>query len=221
MNTLMTASIAFVICSVAFANAISEPDRIKLLQRIQEGNPAAMLEAGQGGDVTMIPALEEFLQARSNAVEETMSRLAKAYGNEEERRRFMLPREAIMTSEYDIAAQNARTALARLHVKKYLDEILTELIDPTNSTVFRVWGGNGFSVQAGALKKLAYVKDPSTVKFAAKFLNETERQQSDAPRPPLAWYAICTLRSLVDNPPATNDFKVWQEWWGQNRDRYP
>ena len=124
-----------------------------------------------------------------------------------------------MTSEYDTAALNARMALAKLGVKQYLDEILTELKTPTNSTLFRVCystlspSGYGYYVQVDALRKLAYIKNPSTIKDIAYFLQYTERfkaeEHSDERRSPLAKFAIQTLRSIVENPPPTDDPLVW------------
>ena len=203
----------------------TEPSHDELLARIQAGDSTAILEAGTSGDPTLIPALEGFLQARSNTVERTIADLIRAYPTEEEGRRSVPPREALMSGEYDAVAQNARTALAKLGVKRYLDEILVELMNPTNSMVFRVWHTGGYRIQVQALKKLAYVNDRSTVKLVAKFLHATESpnltEPSDVARSPLAAHALAALRVMVDNPPATNDFKLWQQWWEQNKDKYP
>jgi len=222
---------ASLIGGAALAAPLTDTERSQLVQRIQQGDSNSMLEGGKSGDLTLIPALEGFLQARSNAVTESITQMTQAVNTEEERRRVIPPREALMYNEYDTAAENARMALAKLGVSRYLDEIMTELKTPTSSTLFRVKYSTlsprayGYRVQVGALKKLAYVKNPSTVKDIAEFLryakspNTTE--PSDEVRPPLAVFAAGTLRSIVDNPPPTNDPSVWQQWWEQNKDKYP
>lgn len=208
----------------------AEPSQDELLARIQAGDSTAILEAGKSGDQSLIPTLEAFVQARRDAVTETMTKLkqalAETQNTDEERRRFLQPREALMSSEYEPVVENARMALAKLGVHQYLEEILTELKTPTNSTLYRVCCGSedGYRVQAGALRKLAYVNNPSTIKDIAEFLQYTKRPnagRSDYIQPPLAKYAAQTLRSMVKNPLPTDDPLVWQQWWEQNKDKYP
>src|SRR5438128_1606623 len=73
----------------------------------------------------------------------------------------------------------ARAALSKLGVKKYLDEVLLEATGPTNHPVYgeaEKHPGSSPSkfdrlrVQMEAFKKLAYIKDRSTVKVLASFL---------------------------------------------------
>jgi len=208
----------------------AKPSRDELLARIQAGDSTAILEAGKSGDQSLIPVLEGFLQARRDTVTETMTKLKQAYAEtqntDEEKRRFLPPREALMTSEYDSVAQNVRMALAKLGVHQYLDEILIELKTPTNSTLHKVCCGSedGYRVQAGALRKLAYVNNPTTIKDVAEFLKYTKRpnaEWSDYMQAPLAKYATQTLRSMVKNPLPTDDPLAWQQWWEQNKDKYP
>jgi hypothetical protein len=131
--------------------------------------------------------------------------------------------------------------LASLGVKGYLDEIVAELTT-TNSPLFDAYK-NGLPValsdasatrfsddpgihdiQMKAFERLAHVHDRSTVKIVAAFLygpcemtfmTEDIRQRS----PP--WLAIWALRWMVDSPPQGDDVKVWQQWWEQNKDKYP
>jgi hypothetical protein len=140
----------------------------------------------------------------------------------------------------------ARTALAKLGVKKCLDGIVTEL---TNNTVDAP-GPNGTPpsavvkherrwAQMEALKKLAYIKDRSTVKVLASYLYAKENPDDYVDyggkdivvfEPP-SEAAVRILPQIVDNPPAinlqgTNDthdarVKIWQQWWEQNKDKYP
>jgi hypothetical protein len=138
---------------------------------------------------------------------------------------------------------NARKkALAKLGVKEYLDEILIELTNTSSTVVASGRGMNSsidyarLSAQTEALKKLAYIKNRSTVKLIAAFLYGKENAddyivKSDSESNGY-WYcmliyerpsetAMKTLAQIVDNPPAGNDVKVWQQWWEQNKDKYP
>jgi hypothetical protein len=141
----------------------------------------------------------------------------------------------------------AKKALAKLGVKKYLDEILLELTDPTNSPAGKeLIGPPGFPpkhvalvVQTRAFEKLAYVKDRSTVKVLTSFLYGKENPEDYVERggfdmvvyQPPSEMAMRTLAQIVDNSPAvnlsgTNDtrdarVKIWQQWWEKNKDKYP
>ena len=135
-----------------------------------------------------------------------------------------------------------KMALAKLGVRKYLDEIVTELT--TSISVAVTSGGEthvhlnyaALAVQIAAFKKLAYIKDRSTVKLIAGFLYGKEnaddyfvKSDSDSSgywdymliyeRPSEA--TMKTLAQIVDNPPQSDDVKVWQQWWEKNKDKYP
>jgi hypothetical protein len=180
-----------------------------LEQRVAGGDPSAFIEAADANRKDLIPSIEKF-------------------GG-------------------DSAAQKS---LAKLGVRKYLDEIVLEATDPTNTPAAKATmsqpGVPGFPpkhvglwVQMQAFKKLAYIKDRSTVKVLASFLyaNENtddyiERGGFDAvvfDRPSEA--AMRILLQIVDNPPKisipdgsdTHDarVKIWQQWWEQNKAKYP
>jgi len=216
---------SLMLCIVTSAAAeLSEAEKAHLAQRIRAADPNAMLEAGISGDPALISPLEELLQSRSDSVTEDLRALAHSG--------FRYPRrEDLMDREYDMACQNARMALAKLGVKKYLDEIMTELTTPTNSTLFKIIYGTGdpeqgvYKIQVRALGKLAYINNPSTTRVIAEFLQYTESPNVSHPhdyvRPALAIFAAQTLRKMVDNPPATDDAFAWQRWWQQNKDKYP
>lgn len=181
-----------------------------MLACVNRGEYSAILEAGRTGDTNLIP----FLQAQ-------------------------------MTGEpTDPPTEAAKMALAKLGVKKYLDETVAELTT-TNSALFEAYkkdGGCAFPDEEmrvrcakqrtweTAFKKVAYIHNPSTVKVVAQFLYSTEHFQF-APDVPPWWasgYAYMTLRQMVDNPPAlpavrTHEEEVhaWQQWWEQNKDKYP
>lgn len=139
----------------------------------------------------------------------------------------------------------AKMALAKLGVRKYLDEILLEARNPANSPAYkgREKSNGGFPsqfdklwVQMEAFKKLEYIKDRSTVKTLASFLYDKENREDylvggdvvfDSPSDT----AMRILAQMVDNPPQTNlpvvnethdaRVKIWQQWWEKNKDKYP
>ncbi len=131
--------------------------------------------------------------------------------------------------------------LAMLGVKGYLDEIVAELTT-TNSPLFDAYK-NGrpvalsdamatqFSddpgirdIQTKAFDRLAYVHNRSTVKIVAAFLYSPQQMRfltDDIRQQPPSWFAIWALRWMVDNPPHGENVKLWQQWWEQNKDKYP
>jgi hypothetical protein len=139
----------------------------------------------------------------------------------------------------DRAAANARMALAKLGVKEYLDEIVLELADPANSPVCKEREGHPqyrcdtIRVRMEAFNKLVYIKNPSTVRAIASFLSVTSEpvSQGDVRYDSYADVAMRTLAQVVDNPPQVNfpavyetleaRSKIWQQWWQQNKDKYP
>ena len=77
-----------------------------------------------------------------------------------------------------------------------------------------------------AFEKLAYINNPSTIKIVASFLYNTEDPnldpgKGDAVYPTPAQCAMGTLGKMVKNPPSTGDIAAWQQWWEQNKDKYP
>jgi hypothetical protein len=179
-----------------------------LEQRINRGDVRAFMDAGDLGRKDLIPALEPYAGDESWA----------------------------------------RAALAKLGVKKYLDAILLEATGLTNRVVYREgekYTGSSQDkyetlwVQMEAFKKLAYIKDRSTVKTLIAFLDIEENPEDYVQRggkdivrferPSNA--AMRILPQIVDNPPAinlqgTNDthearVKLWQQWWEQNKAKYP
>jgi hypothetical protein len=137
----------------------------------------------------------------------------------------------------DPSTEAAKMALAKLGVKKYLDETVAEL-NTTNSALFVFCKNHSICpfpseemrVQCAkqrtwetAFKKLTYIRNPSTVKVVAQFLYSTESFYNAPDVPPwsASGFAIFTLRQMVDNPPQGDDVKVWQQWWEKNKDKYP
>jgi len=195
--------------STSEAQAPQKPETLE--QRVARGEPDAVMEAADKGRRDLIPAIEKYADIGS-------------------------PMEAprIWT----------RAALAKLGVKKYLDETVTELTT-TNSELFAFYMRNGICpypsqerrvacaterTQETAFKKLAYIRDPSTVKVVAAFLYSSESFHfaHDVPPWTASGFAILTLRQMVDNPPQTpveftreQDIHAWQQWWQQNKDKYP
>jgi hypothetical protein len=143
----------------------------------------------------------------------------------------------------DPPTEAAKMALAKLGVRKYLDQIVAEVALP-NSALFAAYQ-NGQPVGASdptvmrvvnyhalekAFEKLAYVRNRSTVKIVAAFLYNTESFYN-APDVPPSWpsgAAVRALRQMVDNPPALpavhtgeQEDRAWQQWWEKNKDKYP
>jgi hypothetical protein len=187
------------------------------IARIQSADEDAILEAGKSGDADYIPALEKQASGR-------------------------------ITDRRVIAA---KTALAKLGVKWCLDEILLELNDPTNSPVYRahstLYGSppgryEAIRIRNAAFGKLQYVNDRSTIKVVASFLYTKENPMDyvEGAEPGstdvvfFEWpseVAMKVLAQIVDNPPTINipdnaythdaRVKAWQQWWEQNKDKYP
>jgi hypothetical protein len=142
----------------------------------------------------------------------------------------------------------AKAALAKLGVKKFLDETVSELTT-TNSALFgyhknyyrmkvgmsedmaRRWAT--YETQEIAFNKLAYVSDPSTIKTVASFLYKTGHglPKGDVVLPPPAYLAIATLRQMVKDAPEARETltsenyeqirTLWVKWWEKNKDKYP
>lgn len=184
-------------CSAQETNALE--------QRVRHWEVAAIKEAGNSGRQDLIPALQGAADASVD------------------------PEEPVRIW--------AKASLAKLGVKKYLDETIAELTT-TNSALFEAHkngGCRGFlseekstqcakmETQETAFKKLAYIRDPSTVKIVVQFLYSTEHYQFSPDVPP--WWAsgaaVRALQQMVDNPPAGVEEKVWQQWWEQNKSNYP
>ena len=131
--------------------------------------------------------------------------------------------------------------LAGLGLKRYVDEIVMELT--TNNPSLYAAYKNGlpvaksdamatrfsddpgvYDIQTKAFERLAFIPDRSTVKIIAAFLYspcEVRFMTKDLNQRPPPWFAIWALRWMVDNPPQSDDVKVWQQWWEQNKDKYP
>jgi hypothetical protein len=145
----------------------------------------------------------------------------------------------------------ARKALAKLGVKKYLDEFVTDLAS-TNSPLLKFWEetyrGPGeptvaaereaeLTAKGKALDALVYIGNKSTVKYIAAELYNTNcpnRAGSDnllESRTPIAWLAARALSqmnlqdaprpSAEGDPEWLNYIEAWKKWWEQNKDKYP
>ena len=236
MHSIPNCSSALALVALFFlgysAGVLAESQRETLERRIAQGDRDAVLEAGNTGDKGSIPVLESMARPHFTGGPESIKGLspeqAGALSN------------SVWRSVYDDrAAVNARMALAKLGVKNYLDEIVLELTDPANSPVCKESEGHpGYScnlkrVRSEAFSKLAYIKDGSTVRAIASFLSVTNEPapDGDVMYDAYAYLAMRTLAQIVDNPPQINlpddaehfdaRAKIWQQWWEQNKDKYP
>lgn len=233
----------FLVSTLVNATAKTNAEAVtnaELLERIQKGDTDAVLEAGKTGEKSFIPVLEGVARPHF-----------EAHINPERAKRLG-PKlvEEIKKSQarpvYDEPiALNARMALAKLGVKEYLDEILLEATNPTNSPVYKEAEqyatfapsrGDALWIQMKAFQKLAYVKDRSTVKTLASFLYGRENAEGAIVGGDVIFLApsemaMQTLAQIVDNPPKTDPWpsdethdariKAWQQWWEQNKGKYP
>ena len=219
----------------------AEPSRDELLARIQSRDRAAMLEAGNTRDASYVPALQGFIDGRTRYVEDDATKLEKM--DRDSGITNGISAEAEIAHELDDPSIHAaKAALAKLGVRKYLDETLTELTT-TNSLLYRAERDRARGSTAGsaaeervalyntrktALDKLAYIADPSTVRVIASCLADTVAPHPAPPgvtsrvfRTSVAQLAGKALRRIVSNPPPSDDVQVWQQWWEQNKDKYP
>lgn len=147
--------------------------------------------------------------------------------------------------------KTARMALAKLGVKPYLDEFVTDLTS-TNSPLLKSWKESnlrlGIRMEAAereaeliskeqALDALVYIGDKSTLKYIAAELYNTNcpnRGNSDnllMSRTPIAWLAARALSQMhLENAPQPsadgdpewlNHIEAWKIWWEKNKDKYP
>jgi hypothetical protein len=211
----ISAAIALAALNLSFAAfaqtipAATDKSTTAMLEGVSRGEYSAILEAGRAGDTNLIP----YLQAQ------------------------------ITGTPSDPSTEAATMALAKLGVKKYLDAVVSQFA-PTNSALFAAYQSGqpvgssdptvmhvaNYHALASAFEKLAYIRNRSTVKIVAAFLYNTEHFQF-APDVPPSWPSSAAARALqqmVENPPVLpavctgeEEHRVWQQWWEQNKDKYP
>jgi hypothetical protein len=244
MKATVSAVLACILLGVIQTPA-ETPSNAELLAAIQRDDRNAILEAGKSGDKTFIPILSE--RAKPRGVPPL----------DPEKLTGISPRDVEMLKRdrerprFDPIADAAKMALAKLGVKEYRDEIVSELTT-TNSTNFRTTYREltelagvsrdkavqdaKYSTQLDALQKLAYINDSSTIKYIAPLLYDTT-DPSPKPAPgamdrvvlsSLAQLAVHTLKQMVRPLPSNvqgvtdmDEIRAWQQWWEQNKDKYP
>jgi hypothetical protein len=143
----------------------------------------------------------------------------------------------------------AKKALAKLGVRKYLDEIISELTVTNSGRYARVLKDNleigeprtnaealaEWRTRMAVFDDLAYIGDKSTVKVIAAYLYVKEWKKPFAGKdvgfgPPSLQAAYTLEKMNLENAPdvrkiaypsAENVIKAWQQWWEQNKDKYP
>ncbi len=239
MRTIPILALACALLSAVGLTNAQAPTNTELLARVQQADPNAILEAGKTGDKSYIPILEKM--AKPQFIFDIDPEVAK-------RLEPQLVEETKRSQAHPVydeqPARHARMALARLGVKEYLDEILTEVANPTNSPVYKERERypqylhsqrDKLEIQMLAFEKLVYLKNPSTVKVLATFLYRSDPGDNvvggDLIFETPSEMAMKALSRIVDNPPKidlpaaaeTHDarIKLWQQWWEQNKDKYP
>ncbi len=90
--------------------------------------------------------------------------------------------------------------------------------------------GGRRSLQGIAFARLAYIANHSTVSEIASFLTDTThppQNPTDVHYVSYAEMAADALGQMVTNAPPTTNFsaqdkiRAWQQWWEQNKDKYP
>jgi hypothetical protein len=212
----------------------AQPSHDELLTRVQHGDRNAIIQAGATGDTNFVSVLESI--ARPHFVAQVNSNSVRNMSPEQ----IETLRESMWRPMYDDPiAVDARVALAKLGIKDYLDEILTELTDPAHSPVCKERDGHpqfrcdAIRVRNRAFDKLAYIRSRSTVRPIASFLSVTSAPASegDIRYDSYANMAMRALTKIVNDPPQTGlpedsatldaRSKIWQHWWKQNKDKYP
>ncbi len=117
-----------------------------------------------------------------------------------------------------------------------LEEIMTELVSPKESAAFTAQTNHmaaqepEVAVRSKAFTRLAYIANRSTVRQVASFLTDTThppQKPTDVRYVSYAEMAADTLSQMVTNAPPTTNFsaqdkiRAWQQWWEQNKDKYP
>jgi hypothetical protein len=235
MSTALMKIHLFLVAAAAFANGGTDSSKEALVARIKNAEPAAMVEAGNSGDKSFISFLEaqtstHYGPAISPKVYDQLSPRQKKEVD------FPLPAKS---------SEAAKMALAKLGVKKYLDEAVAELTT-TNSALFQAYkvrhlnGASSeesaverakYDAQEQAFEKLAYINDPSAIKFIGPFLYDTRTapfRGTDFFLATPAQLAVLTLRKMIQPLPSdangtldADDIRAWQQWWEQNKDKYP
>jgi hypothetical protein len=119
--------------------------------------------------------------------------------------------------------ESAREALAKLGDQRRLNEIMADL----NSQGPK---------RSDTLRKLAYIKNPSTVRQIAQLLYDNQVPPAErGPRDvviyfPYRYEAAAALQRIVDNPPVNKertlqlteqDIEAWKRWWEAHQQEYP
>jgi hypothetical protein len=131
----------------------------------------------------------------------------------------------------DVWLQSAKSGDSQI-----LSEIVTELVSPKESAAFTAQTNHvaeqevEVAVRSKAFARLAYIANRSTVRQVASFLTDTThppQKPTDVRYVSYAEMAADTLSQMVTNAPPTTNFsaqdkiRVWQQWWEQNKDKYP
>jgi hypothetical protein len=135
-----------------------------------------------------------------------------------------------------------RIALGGLGVSKYVDEVVQELVAPTNTAAYVRYGERYRHDPAyaelmtieRACNKLAMMRAKSSVKhliemldYQGDVLKRVKAGRSVVARPQtMAGTAL--WRMQLENAPTNKPFRVdedfikaWKLWWEQNKDKYP
>jgi hypothetical protein len=214
--------VAFVSLSfIRLTGAIWASDTSKpaLITRIQRADEDAILEAGNSGDSLYVPALE--IQAGGRAADRRVIAAKMA-----------LAKLGIKSYLDETVAELTTTNSALFRSYRESDGFFgSPKADADRQAQYLT--------QEKAFEKLAYIKDRSTVKLIIPFLYAKENPEdyihhggfdmvvNQSP----SESAMSALAQIVENPPVIHlpgnsddhsvRLKAWQQWWQQNKDKYP
>jgi hypothetical protein len=144
--------------------------------------------------------------------------------------------DARVPAELKAQLEYARLELAKQGEHHILGQIVGELVSPKDSPAFLAQTNHSseqeleIAVRSRAFEKLAYIGSTSTIQVVASFLTDTTHPPSkptDVRYVSYAEMAADSLSQIVSNPPPTatlsaqDKVRVWQQWWEQNKDKYP
>src|ERR1035437_1747606 len=152
MSILIKSLMISVVCSTTFAGTLTEEQKLQLSRRIQGGDREAMLEAGANGYTNVIPVMEGYIRTQMGSRSNDLVKL------EESARQFGATSGLSIEDELALRysypdMRSAQMALARLGVRKYLSEIISELTATNSPSAKGLSSSVQYRARASALRK--------------------------------------------------------------------
>jgi hypothetical protein len=189
-----------------FGAKVLQPQTVRVIEKINQGDTQAILELGRLGDRAAIPYLKELRQ------KPRPDRSCHAILD------IRMAREEAKTELYETfpcVPDNAVMALAKLGEQDQMREIVQELESAD------------YVVQVEATLKLAYLGGPEAIRMLVNLLDRHEgRAVSDFFYPALSQMAAYALARIVPDPPVGPEIRfadigyehldLWRKWLGEH-----